>query len=70
MATQTMGALCREKVLSELPNGSMVKNGSSYPGTQGDQLVDKWKLALIFSIGGLEEVLDATFEREKVATLR
>jgi len=70
MATQTMGALCREKVLSELPNGSMVKNGSSYPGTQGDQLVDKWKLALTFSIGGLEEVLDATFEREKVATLR
>ena len=70
MATQTMGALCKEKVLSELPNGSMVKNGSSHPGTQGDQLVDKWKLALTFSIGGLEEVLDATFEREKVAILR
>ena len=36
MATRTLGALCREKALSELPNGSMVKNGSSRPGTQGD----------------------------------
>ena len=36
MATRTMGALCREKALSELPNGSMVKNGSSRPGTQDD----------------------------------
>ena len=25
MATWTLGALCREKALSELPNGSMVK---------------------------------------------
>jgi len=36
MATWILGALCREKVLSELPNGSMVKNGLSRPGTQGD----------------------------------
>jgi len=36
MTTWTLGALCREKVLSELPNGSMIKNGSSHPGTQGD----------------------------------
>jgi len=34
MVTWTMGALCREKALSELPNGSMVKDGSSCPGTQ------------------------------------
>ena len=33
MATQTLGALCREKALSVLPNGSMVKDGSSHPGT-------------------------------------
>jgi len=32
MATQTLGALCREKALSELPNGSMIKNGLSHPG--------------------------------------
>jgi len=36
MATWTLGALCREKALSELPNGSMIKNGSSHPSTQGD----------------------------------
>jgi len=36
MATWTMGVLCREKALSELSNGSMVENGSSCPGTQGD----------------------------------
>jgi len=70
MAIQTLGALCREKVLSELPNGSMIKNGSSCPSTQGDQLTNKEKPAPIFSIGGLEKVLDTTFEREKVTTLR
>jgi len=41
MATRIVGALCREKALSELPNGSMVKNGSSRPGTQGDRLANK-----------------------------
>jgi len=65
-----MGALCREKVLFELPNGSIVENGSSRPGTQGDRLANKWKPAPPFSIGGLEKVLDTTFEREKVTTLR
>jgi len=70
MATQTIGALCREKALSELPNGSMVKNGSSCPGTQGDRLANKWKPAPSFSIGGLEKILDTTFEREEVTTLR
>ena len=35
MATRTLGALCREKVLSELPNGSMIKNDLSYPGLRG-----------------------------------
>jgi len=70
MATRTIGALCREKALSELPNGSMVKNGSSRPGTQGDQLANKWKPAPTFSIGGLEKVLDTTFEREEITTLR
>ena len=45
MATRTLGALCREKALSELPNGSMVKDGSSCPGTQGDRLANKWKPA-------------------------
>jgi len=70
MATWTLGALYREKALSELPNGSMVENGSSRPGTQGDRLTDKWKPAPIFSIGGLEKVLDTTFEREEVTTLR
>jgi len=70
MATQILGALCREKVLSELPNGSIVKDGSSRPGTQSDQLANKWKPAPIFSIGGLEKVLDTTFERKEVMTLR
>jgi len=70
MATQTIGALCRKKALSELPNESMVKDGSSYPGTQGDRLTNKWKPAPTFSIGRLEKVLDTTFEREKVTTLR
>jgi len=70
MATWTLGVLCREKVLSELPNGSMVKDGSSCPSTQGDQLANKWKPAPIFSIGGLKKVLGTTFEREKVTTLR
>jgi len=70
MAIRTLGALCREKALSELPNGSMVKNGSSRPGTQGDRLANKWKLASTFSIGGLEKILDTTFEREEVTILR
>jgi len=70
MATWTINALCREKALSELPNGSMVKDGSSRPSTQGDRLANKWKPAPTFSIGGLEKVLDTTFEREKVTTLR
>jgi len=70
MATQTLGALCREKALSELPNGSMVKNGSSHSDTQGDRFANKWKPAPTFSIGGLEKVLDTTFEREEVTTLR
>ena len=54
MATRTLGVLCREKALSELPNGSMVKNGSSRPGTQDDRLANKRKPAPTFSIGGLE----------------
>jgi len=70
MATRTLGALCREKALSELPNGSMVKDGSSRPGIQGDRLTNKWKPAPTFSIGGLEKVLDTIFEREEVTTLR
>jgi len=70
MVIRTLGALCREKALSELPNGSMVKNGSSCPGTQGDRLANKWKPAPTFSIGGLEKVLDTTFKREEVTTLR
>jgi len=70
MATQTLGALCREKALSKLPNGSMVKNGSSCPGTQGDRLANKWEPAPTFSIEGLEKVLDTTFKREEVTTLR
>ena len=70
MATRTLGALCREKVLSKLPNGSMIKNGSSRPSTQDDQLANERKPAPTFSIGGLEKVLDTTFEREEVTTLR
>jgi len=70
MVTRTLGALCREKALSELPNGSMVKDGSSRPGTQGDRLANKGKPAPTFSIGGLEKILNTTFEREEVATLR
>jgi len=70
MATRTLGALCREKALSELPNGSMVKDGLSCPGTQGNRLANKWKPAPTFSIRGLEKVLDTTFEREEVMTLR
>jgi len=48
----------------------MVKDGSSRSSIQGDRLANKEKPAPTFSIGGLEEVLDATFEREKVMTLR
>ena len=70
MATWTLGTLYRKKALSELPNGSMVKNGSSRPGTQGDQLANKGKPAPTFSIRGLEKVLDTTFKREEVMTLR
>jgi len=70
IATQTLGVLCREKGLSELPNGSMVKDGSSRPGTQGDRPTNKGKPAPTFSIEGLEKVLDTTFEREEVTTLR
>jgi len=70
MATRTLGALCREKALSELPNGSMVKDGSSCPGTQGDRLANKGKPAPTFSIGRLEKVLNTTFEREEATTLR
>jgi len=70
MATRTLGALWREKALSELPNRSMVKDGSSCPGTQGNQLANKWKPTPTFSVGGLEKVLDTTFEREEVMTLR
>jgi len=70
MATQTLGVLCREKVLSELPNGSMVKDGSSRSGIQGDRLANKGKPAPTFSIRELEKVLDTTFERKEVTTLR
>jgi len=70
MAIWILDALCREKALSELPNGSMVKDGPSCPGTQGNRLADKWKPAPTFSIEGLEKVLGTTFEREEVTTLR
>ena len=70
MITQTLDILYREKALSKLPNGSIIEDGSSRPSTQGDQLANKWKPAPTFSIGGLEKVLDTTFEREEVATLR
>ena len=33
MATRTVDALCREKTLFEFPNGSIVENSSSHPGT-------------------------------------
>jgi len=70
MAIWTVGTLCREKALSKLSNGSMVKNGTSRPGTQDDRLANEWKPAPSFSIGGLEKVLSTTFEREEVTTLR
>jgi len=70
MVTRILNALCREKVLSKIPNGSIVKNSSSCPGTQGNRLANKWKPAPTFSVGGLEKVLDTTFEREEVTTLR
>jgi len=70
MATWTLGVLCREKALFELPNGSIVKDGLSCPSTQDDQLANKWKPTPTFSIGGLEKVLGTTFEREEVTTLR
>ena len=70
MATQTLDALCREKALSALPNGSMVKDGSSRPSIQGDRLANKGKPAPTFSIRGLEKILNTIFEREEVTTLR
>ena len=63
MATQTLSAFCREKVLSELSNGSMVENGLSHPGTQCDQLSNKRKPTTIFGIGGLEMFAVTAFER-------
>ena len=69
MVTQTLGALCREKALSKLHNRSIVKNSSSYPGTQCDQLANKQKLATTFGIGELERLAIIIFERKKVATL-
>jgi len=69
MATQTLGALCREKALSKLHNRSIVKNGSSCPGTQCDQLANKQKPATIFGIGELERLAITIFERKEVATL-
>jgi len=70
IATWTLGILYREKALFELPNGSIIKNSSSRPGTQGNRLTNEGKLAPTFNIGGLEKVLDITFEREEVTTLR
>jgi len=70
MATQTLGVLCREKVLSKLPNRSMIKDSSSRPSTQDNQLTNEGKPALTFGIRGLEKILDTTFEREEVTTLR
>jgi len=46
MATRILGALYREKALSELPNGSIIKNGLSHPATQGDWFANEGKLAL------------------------
>ena len=69
MATWTLGALCREKALSELPNESMVENGSSCPSTQCDQLANERKLATTFSVGGLEGLVITTFEGKEVVTL-
>jgi len=64
------GYTLQKKALSELPNRSKIKNSLGYPSTQDDQLANKWKPALIFSIGELEKVLNTTFEREEVTTLR
>jgi len=69
MATQTLDVLCKEKALPKLPNRSIVKNGSSCPGTQYDQLANKQKLATTFGIGELERLAIIIFERKKVATL-
>jgi len=33
------------------------------------KVTNKWKPAPTFSIGGLEKILDTTFEREEVTTL-
>jgi len=63
MATRILDVLCREKALSELPNGSMVENGLSHPGTQCDQLSNKRKPTTIFGIGGLERFAVTAFER-------
>jgi len=41
IATWILGILCRKKVLSELPDRSIVKNGSSCPSTQDNQLANK-----------------------------
>jgi len=69
MATQTLGVLYREKALSKLHNRSIVKNGSSCPGIQCDQLANKQKPATIFGIGELERLAITIFERKEVATL-
>jgi len=69
MATQTLDILCKEKALPKLPNRSIVKNGSSCPGTQYDQLANKQKSATIFGIGGLEGLVITTCEGKEVATL-
>ena len=69
MATQTLGALCREKALSVLPNGSMVKDGSSRPGTYCDQLAKVSKPTTTLRVAGLKGFVVLASQSQEVAPL-
>ena len=69
MATQTLGALCREKVLSILPNGSMVENGSSRPGTLCDQLAKVSEPTTTLGVAGLKGFVVLASQNQKMVPL-
>ena len=69
MATRTLGALCREKALSILPNGSMVEDGSSYPGIQCDRLAKVSKPTTTLGIARLKRLVILASQSQEMAPL-
>ena len=69
LATQTLGALYREKALSILPNGSMVKDGSSRPGTSCDRLAKVSEPTTTLGVAGLEGFAVLASQSQEMAPL-